>query len=141
MTTVACGAGIAAPGCRVTTACSLSGSTSWAPPSCTTLTSCPASACRCPGSAPSSALAGDQLLEHDAGFLALNLAQAPLVAEQRGQGAVVAAVQDLGRPLARQGLRAFGVGPPGHRVVQVIQIGPGTELVLQPVQHHVELER
>ena len=86
-------------------------------------------------------LAGDQRLEQDARVLALDLGEPPLVAEQGEQGAVVTAGQHLHRALPGQRAGAVGVDAPGHRVVEVVEVGPGAELVLEPVQHHVELQR
>ena len=74
-------------------------------------------------------------------MLPLHLAEPPLVAGQREQGTVVAAGQHLCAPLAGQHPGALGVSAAGQRVVQVVECGPGAELVLQPVQDHVELQR
>src|SRR5580692_9180077 len=90
---------------------------------------------------PGSAFSGDQRLKQDVGVLALYLAEPPLVAEQREQGAVVAAGQHLRSALPGQDPGALGVGAPGQRVVQVVQVRAGAELVLEPVQHHVVLQR
>ena len=69
------------------------------------------------------------------------LAEPPFIAEQRQQGAIVAPGQHLGGALPGQGPRSVGVGPPGQRVVEVVEVCAGAELVLEPVQYHVELQR
>ena len=74
-------------------------------------------------------------------MFALDLAEPPLVAEQREQGAVVAAGQHLDPALPGQRAGAFGVGAPGQAVIEVVEFGAGAELVLEPVQDHVELQR
>src|SRR5580704_2791614 len=86
-------------------------------------------------------LAGDEGLEHDVRVLALDLAEPPLVAEQAEDGAVVPAGQYLYSTLPGQGANAVGVGAPGQRVIEVGEFGAGAELVLEPVQDHVELQR
>ena len=58
-------------------------------------------------------------------MLPLHLAEPPLVAEQREQGAVVAAGQHLGAAEPRELPGAVGVGPPGLGVVQVVESGAG----------------
>ncbi len=74
---------------------------------------------------------------------ALEGVQLPLVGEQGQQHAVRAAGEHLAADQAGfgQGGGAVGVSDPGHAVGELVEGDRGRELVLHPVQDHIELHR